>query len=206
MILQASATSDAAVAQLTHACMLRGAGMRADALCPDALCPATCCAEPQRSLRTIFDPAAAAQVRSSGGSNSSNNRRGGSGGRGGGRIVGLDTLKKADHSKWATAGLDCGREVKYYFISRCEHMQMAAAGRPVGSRSCAASVVSYLIHVRAHAGICSVKGATAALPSSVFLPSALSTALTHPGCYPTMRSHCSRPAGVCLYVRMCAAP
>lgn len=75
--------------------------MRADDHLPFALCPATCCAEPYYSLRTIFDPAAAAQVRASGGS-SSNNRRGGSGGRGGGgggRIVGLDTLNKADHSK-----------------------------------------------------------------------------------------------------------
>lgn len=50
--------------------------------------------------RTLFDPAAAAQVRSSG----SNNRRDG-GGRGGGggnggrpRIVGMDTLNKADHT------------------------------------------------------------------------------------------------------------
>lgn len=56
-----------------------------------------------RSLRTIFDPAAAAQVRGSGGNNRNNKRGGGGGGGGGGgpsrRIVGLDTLNKADHSK-----------------------------------------------------------------------------------------------------------
>jgi hypothetical protein len=78
--------------------------------CADVLCPATCCAERHCSLRTIFDPAAAAQVRASGGSSSSSNRRGGSGGRGGGgggRIVGLDTLNKADHSKCTAAGLSC---------------------------------------------------------------------------------------------------
>lgn len=52
--------------------------------------------------RTLFDPAAAAQVRSSGGNNSrrdGSGRGGGGGGRGGGgRIVGLDTLNKADHT------------------------------------------------------------------------------------------------------------
>lgn len=64
---------------------------------------AHCCFVPgwHHSLRTIFDPAAASQMRGSGGSNN-NNRRGGAGGGGGGpsrRIVGLDTLNKADHSK-----------------------------------------------------------------------------------------------------------
>jgi hypothetical protein len=57
---------------------------------------------PANSLRTIYDPAAVAQVRNAGGAgSSSNNRRGGGGGgRGGGpRIMGLDTLNKADHSE-----------------------------------------------------------------------------------------------------------
>lgn len=52
-------------------------------------------------LRTLYDPAAVAQVRNAGGAgSSSNNRRGGGGGgRGGGpRIMGLDTLNKADHN------------------------------------------------------------------------------------------------------------
>lgn len=54
------------------------------------------------SWRTLFDPAAAQQVRQSGGNSrrDGNGRGGGGGGRGGGgRIVGLDTLNKADHSK-----------------------------------------------------------------------------------------------------------
>lgn len=53
--------------------------------------------------RTLFDPAAAASARAGSGSsssrNNSNRRGGGGGGRsGGGRIVGMDTLNKADHN------------------------------------------------------------------------------------------------------------